>query len=74
MAVNKTPVGSTIRLSLVTGTNEQGAPILRQTNLSNLKSNASDQDLFDVANGIVGLQEYQLNAMTRVDTADLVEA
>jgi len=71
MAVNKTPLASTIRLSLVTGTNEQGAPILRQTNLSNIKSAAADQDLFDVANAIVGLQEYTLNSITRIDSADL---
>ncbi len=71
MAVIKTPIGSTIRLSLVTGTNAQGAPIIKQTSISNVKAAAADQDLFDVANAIVGLQDYALNSITRLDSADL---
>jgi hypothetical protein len=74
MAVTKTPIGSTIRLSLVTGLDELGAPILRTTSLSNVKSAAADQDLFDVANALLGLQEYQLNTISRVDTAELAQA
>lgn len=73
MAVTKTPVNSTIRLSLVTGLDTQGGPILKQTNLSNVKSNAADQDLFDVANALVSLQEYALEGIKRLDTADLVD-
>lgn len=71
MAVTKTPVGSIIRLSLVTGLDAQGGPILRNTSLSNVKPAALDQDLFDVANALVGLQEYQLNSISRVDNAEL---
>ena len=73
MAVIKTPVNSTIRLSLVTGLTEQGGPILKQMNLSNVKSDAVDQDLVDVTNALVGLQEYQLDGIKRLDTADLIE-
>ncbi|AHF07259.1 DUF1659 domain-containing protein [Desulfitobacterium metallireducens] len=73
MAVSKTPVTSSIRLSLVTGLDTQGAPILKQTNLSNVKSNALDQDLFDVANALVGLQEYSVHKIQRLDTAELIE-
>lgn len=71
MAVTKTPVTSNIRLSLVTGLNEQGAPILRQTNLSNVKSDALDQDMYDVAQALVNLQEYDLHKIQRIDTAEL---
>ena len=74
MAVTKNPVNSTIRLSLVIGLNATGGPILRNTSLSNVKTEAIDQDLFDVANALVGLQEYQLNGISRLDTADLTEA
>lgn len=74
MPVMKTPVISTIRVSLVTGLTPSGSPILRNTNLSNVKPNAADQDLFDVANALVSLQEYQLNGISRLDTADLAEA
>ncbi|HWQ71818.1 MAG TPA: DUF1659 domain-containing protein [Desulfitobacteriaceae bacterium] len=74
MAVTKTPVGSTIRLSLVTGLDAQGGPVLRTTSLGNVKPAALDQDLFDVANALAGLQEYQLNSISRVDNAELAEA
>jgi hypothetical protein len=74
MAVTKNPVNSTIRISLVIGLNATGGPILRNASLSNVKSEAVDQDLFDVANALVGLQEYQLNGISRLDTADLTEA
>ena len=47
MAVTKTPIVSTIRLSLITGLDDQGGPILRTTSLSNVKSAAVDQDLFE---------------------------
>lgn len=73
MAVTKTPVNSTIRLSLVTGLSELGSPILRQTNLSNVKTNAVNQDIFDVANALVGLQEYALESIRVVDIADLIQ-
>lgn len=70
MAVIKNPVNSTIRLSLVTGLTEQGSPILKQMNLSNVKFDAVDQDLVDVANALISLQEYQLADIRRLDYAD----
>ncbi len=73
MAVINSPVNSTIRLSLVTGLTAQGSPILKQTNLSNVKSSAVDQDIFDVANALVGIQDYELESIKRVDLADLSE-
>lgn len=74
MAVTKSPIISTIRLSLIIGLNPQGGPILRQTSLNNVKTSAADQDLFDVASALVGLQEYQLDSIKRVDIADLAQA
>jgi len=47
MAVTNNPVGSTIRLNLITGLNPQGGPIISQKSLSNVKSAATDQVLFD---------------------------
>jgi hypothetical protein len=72
MPVGKYPVSSTIRLNLVTGLTEQGNPIIKQTNLSNVKTNAVNQDIYDVATALVGLQEYQLDSMKLVDIADLI--
>jgi hypothetical protein len=71
MAVVKTPLGSTLRLIVETGTDLEGKPILRNRNYSNVKPTAADQDLFDVGTLLVSLQQNSLNAMQRLDDAAL---
>jgi len=73
MAVNKVPAGSVLRLELQTGVDGNGNPVYRNRNLSNAKPTAADQDLYDVANSLAGLQEYTLSSISRVDSAALVE-
>jgi hypothetical protein len=71
MAVVKTPLGTTLRMTLETGLDLKGNPILKNRNYSNVKPTASDQDLFDVGNLLVGLQQYSLNTIQRLDDANL---
>lgn len=73
MAVNKVPENSILRLELRTGVNASGNPVYRNRGLTNVKPTASDQDLFDVATALAGLQEYPLNGISRVDGAQLVQ-
>ncbi|MFA4885982.1 MAG: DUF1659 domain-containing protein [Desulfotomaculaceae bacterium] len=73
MAVSKVPANSVLRLELQTGVNSSGNPVYRNKNLTNAKSAASDQDLFDVATALAGLQGYPLSGISRVDGAQLVE-
>jgi len=72
MAVTKVPGNSTLRLVLYVGDSGSGNPILRNRSLNNVKSTAADQDIFDVATALAGLQEYSLNGITRVDNAALI--
>ena len=74
MAVTKVPANSTLRLELQTGVNGSGNPVYRNRSLANAKPTAADQDLFDVATSLAGLQEYTLNGISRVDNAALIEA
>jgi hypothetical protein len=74
MAVNKVPGNSVIKLSLHTGDNPDGSPVLRTRSLNNVKPAAADQDLFDVAAALAGLQQYPLNGITRVDNSALISA
>ncbi|MHB1043350.1 MAG: DUF1659 domain-containing protein [Eubacteriales bacterium] len=74
MAVTRVPANSTLRLELNAGTDASGKPIVRSKNLSGVKSTAADQDLFDVAAALAGLQEYPLSGIERVDNAGLVQA
>lgn len=73
MAVNKVPANSVLRLELQTGVDGNGNPVYRNRSLNNAKPAAVDQDLFDVATSLVGLQEYTLSGISRVDNAQLVE-
>lgn len=72
MAVTKVPGNSILRLVLHVGDSGSGSPILRNRSLNNVKSTAADQDIFDVATALAGLQEYTLNGITRVDNAALI--
>jgi hypothetical protein len=74
MAVTKVPAGSVLRLELQTGLDEGGNPVYRNKNLSNAKPAALDQDLFDIATSLAGLQEYTLTGISRVDSAELINA
>jgi hypothetical protein len=46
MAVTSIPLGSRIQLRLRTGFTQDGKPILRTRSYANLKSAASDEDLY----------------------------
>lgn len=74
MAVNKISSGTVLGLELQTGVDAQGNPVYRNKNLRNINPAAADQDLFDAAQTLAGLQEYTLNQISRVDSAQLVQA
>jgi len=73
MAVNNVPVGSVLRLQLQTGVDGNGDPVIRNKSLSNVKTDALDQDIFDVAQALVLLQEHMLENVMRIDSARLEE-
>ena len=74
MAVENVPVGTTLRLQLQTGVDGNGNPVFRNKSLNNVKPEALDQDIFDVAQALAGLQESILADVLRIDTARLEEA
>jgi len=74
MAVNRVPGGTILQLELQTGVDAQGNPVYRDKNLRYIKPDAADQDLFDVAQALAGLQEYTLSKVSRIDTSQLVQA
>lgn len=74
MAINKVSGGTVLRLELQIGVNGNGDPILRSKNLSGIRDDAADQDLFDVAVTLAGLQKNALNRISRVETNYLTQA
>ena len=56
------PRDSALQLRLVVGSNpETGAPIVNSKTFNKIKSTAIEQDAYDVATALVGLQKYPLN-------------
>ncbi|MHB1128294.1 MAG: DUF1659 domain-containing protein [Bacillota bacterium] len=74
MAVVVTPVGSTLRLQVQTGTDPQGGPVLANRTFNRLKPTAADQDVMDIAQILADLQDYPLHAVQRVNELDLSAA
>jgi len=71
MAVVATPLISKARLQLQTGVDGQSNPIYRNKTYSRVKTDALDQDIYDVAVALAGLSTDTLNSLTRVDENDL---
>ncbi|MDK2821761.1 MAG: hypothetical protein PWP31_1726 [Clostridia bacterium] len=71
MAVVNTPLSSSLRLEVQTGTDTDGKPIYRVRSFNHVKPSATDQDVFDVAQSLSSLQVHPLNAVSRVNENDL---
>ena len=74
MAVTSVPYNSRLSLIFQTGVDsESGAPILKTKSYTNVKHDAADQDVYDVASAIANLQKHPLFEIQRTDKAKLTE-
>ncbi|MGI6604005.1 MAG: DUF1659 domain-containing protein [Firmicutes bacterium] len=71
MAVQRIPELCQLQLRLQTGTDEGGKPVVRARSFTNVKVNASDQDIYDVGQALASLQIHPLVAVRRIDTGAL---
>ena len=71
MAVTNIPKGTTLALKLQKGVSGTGSPVYAARNYA-CKAAAADQDLYDVALGLVSLQLYPVTDIARVNTSVLV--
>ena len=68
------PQDSKLQLRFVVGTNPTtGAPITKTKTFSKVKSSAVDQDVYDVATTLVGLQKYPLDEIRIIRSFQLTE-
>ncbi|MDO9555176.1 MAG: DUF1659 domain-containing protein [Atribacterota bacterium] len=68
------PRDSALQLRLVVGSNpETGAPIINSKTFNKIKSAAIDQNAYDVATALVGLQKYPLNEIRLEKESQLTE-
>jgi len=68
------PHDSALQLRLVVGTNpDTGAPIVQSKTFNKIKSTAIEQDTYDVATALVGLQKYTVDEIRLGQESQLTE-
>ena len=68
------PRDSALQFRLVVGTNPlSGAPIINSKSFGNIKSAALDQDVYDTATALVGLQKYTVDEIRLGQESQLTE-
>ena len=58
MAVVGMPLSSTLVVVYQTGLTPGGGPVLRQKSLSDVRSDAAEQAIYDAAHALFGLAQY----------------
>lgn len=74
MAVTTNPKDSKLRLRFKVGTDAKGKDVLKTKTYSKIKSIAVDEDVYAIADTIIGLQEHSIADLIRVDEKEIVEA
>lgn len=72
MAINSIPRNSTIVLQLNGGTRQDGSVITVRRVINNVKTTATDQDVYDVAVAIASLQSLPVLTVIRTNDEELV--
>jgi len=68
------PRDSSLQFRLVVGTNpDTGAPIINSKTFTKIKSAALDQDVYDIATALVGLQKYSVDEIRLEKESQLTE-
>ncbi len=71
MAIVSTKNASSIKLSLDCGVDGKGKAIVKSKSFNNLKSDAIDGDIYEVIESIMGLQDFALLKVNRIDNTTL---
>ncbi len=72
MAIEVRPMDCRLQIQLDVGAAADGRRIVRTRTFNRVKSTVSDQDLFDTAAALVGLQSSAPISVRRVGTEELV--
>lgn len=72
MPLQVQPMGSRLRIRYEVGLDDEGNPRYSTRTYSGVKPAAADQDAYDIAVVISGLQVYPMVSVTRVNEAELV--
>ncbi|NLI70876.1 MAG: DUF1659 domain-containing protein [Firmicutes bacterium] len=73
MAVNTELASTRLQMVLIHGYDDGGKPILRTRTYSNVKTDADNEDIYNVAQNFSALQIHDLDKVIRVDESKLFE-
>lgn len=73
MALLVNNLDSRLQIQVHLGVDDNGRDVTRTKNFNRIKSESSDQDLYDVANSLLDLQEHPAIAIRRVSNAEYLE-
>lgn len=71
MAITVIPVRTQLQLKLQVGLDDQGNPKIGTRSYSNLKTDADNEQLYQLGQILAGLQEHRLEVIRRVDEVEL---
>ncbi|MBC9785741.1 DUF1659 domain-containing protein [Heliobacterium chlorum] len=74
MAINKSAVAASLRLTVQTGTNSKGEPLVQNRDYKGLKPGATDGNVFTTAQALASLMSLPVNRVSRIDQNALVDA
>ncbi len=73
MAVNTELASTRLQMVLIQGYDEDGKPVLRTRTYSNIKTDADNENIYNVAQNFSALQIHDLDKVVRVDESKLFE-
>ena len=73
MAIVSNPYDTRLMLVFYVGDDEEGHPIEKSKSFSGVKPDASNEDLYAVAQALASLQTYELVETERIDRASLYD-
>ena len=73
MAVNSIPLSSAMVVSFQTGISPTGVPVIRKKTLANVRFDASEQDVYDVAHALFSLTEHPAMKVILQQNLELVD-
>lgn len=73
MAVTHTPNPSSLTLVRQTGITQEGKPVLKSKTINNVRANATNEDLYAVADALSVLFSHPIVKIERKDSGILVD-
>jgi hypothetical protein len=74
MAVNSNPGEGILQIKFQTGLDDDGKPVIRTKSFTGVKPTATDEDVYTVAQRLIGLQKHTVVSVNRINPVELTES